>query len=94
MKYGMPSLIELPALEDNAKLCRELELDFVELNMNFYPYQPHFLERSGLRKLGQRYGIGFTIHLDENMNMADFNPKVAKAYRETAGESIGLAAWE
>ena len=31
---GMPALIELPEPEDCGALCRELGLQFVELNMN------------------------------------------------------------
>lgn len=31
---GMPTLIELPGPEDCARLCRELGLQFVELNMH------------------------------------------------------------
>lgn len=31
---GMPTLIELPEIEDCAALCSKLGLQFVELNMN------------------------------------------------------------
>lgn len=30
MDFGMPTLIELKSLEENAALCRDLGLDFVE----------------------------------------------------------------
>ena len=33
-RCGMPTLIETETLEECAALCRELELDFIELNMN------------------------------------------------------------
>ena len=45
MDFGMPALIELPALEDCAKLCRELGLQFVELNMNLPQYQTDRIDR-------------------------------------------------
>ena len=35
LQYGMPTLIEIDSLEDTIKLCKELDLSFVELNMNF-----------------------------------------------------------
>lgn len=34
MQFGMPTLIENRNLEENAELCSELGLDFLELNMN------------------------------------------------------------
>ena len=37
MKIGMPALIELDTIEQNIDLCKYLNLDFIELNMNF-PY--------------------------------------------------------
>ena len=40
MHFGIPTLIELKSTEACAALCRELGLDFVELNMNLPEYQP------------------------------------------------------
>ena len=37
MKLGMPILYEFMSIEENVKLAKELNLDFVELNLNF-PY--------------------------------------------------------
>lgn len=34
MDFGMPTLIENRDLEGNISLCKELGLQFVELNMN------------------------------------------------------------
>ncbi len=31
---GMPTLIELESISDNINLCRELNLDYIEINMN------------------------------------------------------------
>ena len=36
---GMPGMIELDSARDCARVCRELGLDFVELNTNFPQYQ-------------------------------------------------------
>ena len=33
--FGMPTLIENDSIESCVKLCKELSLDFIELNMNF-----------------------------------------------------------
>ena len=92
MQFGMPTLIENRTLEQNASLCRRLGLNFIELNMSFPEYQADRLEQTGdLIRIADRYGIYFTIHLDENMNVADFNRLVSGAWLETVRRSI-LAA--
>ena len=92
MQLGMPTLIENDTLADNIALCRELGLSFVELNMNFPEYQVEKLEWTDLlAKMGEEAGVYFTIHLDENLNVADFNPLVAEAYLETVRRTIEVA---
>lgn len=91
MKFGMPTLIENKTLEESAALCAELGLQFVELNMNLPQYQVRTMDEAHMRAVAQQYGISYTIHLDENLNVADFNPLVANAYRETVLQTIELA---
>lgn len=92
MQFGMPTLIENRTLEENADLCRSLGLSFIELNMNFPEYQIEQLERTGhLTGVAEKYGIYYTIHLDENLNIADFNQLVSDAYLETVRRSIVVA---
>ncbi|MBR4462690.1 MAG: sugar phosphate isomerase/epimerase [Erysipelotrichaceae bacterium] len=89
MQYGMPTLIENKSLEDNAKLCQRLGLQFVELNMSFPEYQLKQLEQTDhLFRIADETGIYYTIHLDENLDIASFNPMIAKAYRETVRRTI------
>lgn len=88
VRYGMPSLFEADSVQRSAALCRELGLSFVELNANFPNFQPHRLEGMKLR---QYKDIFFTIHLDDGLNIADFNPFVAEAYRKTVEKTIQLA---
>lgn len=87
--WGMPTLLEAPGPMEAAALCRRLGLDFVELNMNLPQYQRW--ELSELQEAGERYGVGFTIHLDENLDLCDFNPRIADAYLDTLLEAIGAA---
>ena len=89
--FGMPGMIELRDAEDCARVCRELGLDFVELNSNFPQYQLRAMDAGALNRIAEDYGIGYTIHLDDEMNVAEFNPYVAEAYRRTAREFIDLA---
>lgn len=91
LQFGMPSLIETRTLRDCASLCRELGLRFIELNMNLPQYQPGRMEPVLLRQVAEDYGLFFTLHLDENLNISDPNPYVAEAYNRTALESIRLA---
>ncbi len=91
MQYGMPTLIELPDMEGCARLCAELGLQFVEFNMNLPQYQPNTWNPARLARIAREYGIFYTIHLDENMNVADFNPYVVEGYFRTVRETIALA---
>lgn len=94
MDFGMPTLIENETLEENVALCRELGLQFIELNMNVPLFQTEQLEETEkLRRLAAENGIYFTIHLDENLNVCDFNTLVADAYMETV-ERVLMAANE
>ena len=92
LQFGMPTLIENRTLEDNAALCASLGLRFVELNMNFPEYQVECLEQTDfLLRTAERYGIYYTVHLDENLNIADFNHLVTGAYLETVRRSVSAA---
>ena len=92
MHFGMPTLIENRTLEDNVVLCSRLGLRFIELNMNFPEYQVDCLENTDeLIKWADLGRLYYTIHLDENLNIADFNPLVSEAYLETVRRTIVAA---
>ncbi len=92
MQFGMPTLIENQTLEDNVCLCKRLHLNFIELNMNFPEYQPDKMKNSEqFYKAADEAGIYYTIHLDENLNIADFNNLVSNAYLETVKNTIEAA---
>ncbi|MDE7292523.1 MAG: sugar phosphate isomerase/epimerase [Treponemataceae bacterium] len=92
MQFGMPTLIEIDNLEDTMKFCKTLGLTFIELNMNLPQYQTERLENiSHLKSLKEKYGIGYTIHLDENLNICDFNKAVAAAYSDTVARTVRVA---
>lgn len=92
IQFGMPTLIENHTLQENIDLCRRLGLRFIELNMNFPEYQLEELEQAGrFLDPAKAAGIYYTIHLDENLNIADFNTLVSDAYLETVRRTIGAA---
>ena len=92
MQYGMPTLIENQSLAQNIALCTRLGLSFIELNMNFPEYQLECLEQTDtLIEAAERARIYYTIHLDERLDIADFNTAVADAYFETVRRAIFAA---
>ncbi|MGN0375638.1 MAG: sugar phosphate isomerase/epimerase family protein [Butyrivibrio sp.] len=91
-EFGMPTLIETDSLEETMSLCKELGLSFVELNMNLPQYRVECLERiEYLKAFQEKYQIRYTIHLDENLNICDFNTAVAGAYMDTVERTIRVA---
>ena len=91
VRFGMPFLLEIEKLEETAALCQALGLSFVELNMNLPQFQPGNIDAEELRRTAGEYGISYTLHLDENLNVHDFNPSVARAWRDTMLAAIALA---
>ena len=87
----MPSLFEVGSVEESARLCQSLGLDFVEMNANFPFLSIHNLDAARLRQAAEEYGVFFTIHLDDGLNIADFNPLVAESYQQTVRHSLTLA---
>jgi sugar phosphate isomerase/epimerase len=84
MEFGMPTLIEIDDLEHTLKLANELYLP---------QYQCEELERNlaTLKSFKDKYGIYYTIHLDENLNVCDFNNAVREAYLSTVVRTIEIA---
>lgn len=91
LDFGMPTLIETDSIESCVRLCKELGLDFIELNMNLPQYQIESLDIQQLKSIFQNEEIYFTIHLDENLNVCDFNNEIANAYTKTVLSTIDIA---
>lgn len=89
---GMPTLIELPDVEANVRLARELGLGFVELNMNVPAFCPAALPAARLRELGAETGLAFTLHLPEETDLASFHPAVRRGHLEGCLEAVRWAA--
>ena len=91
LRFGMPTLIETATLEECAALCRDSGLKFIEINMNLPQFQVQTMNPDHLTAVAEEYGISYTIHLDETMNIADFNPYIRQAHIRTVVETIELA---
>ncbi len=91
MKFGAPTMVEMENLRQAAQVCRELGLDFLELNINFPQYLLKQLDVEKLKALASEYGIFYTLHLDDEMSIADFNPYIAEGYCRTVYDAIELS---
>lgn len=91
MRFGMPTLLETPKIDDCARLCRSLQLDFIELNNNFPWYQNDAIDRNHYKELSSRYELFYTIHLEEELNVCGYNKEVTQAYLNTVLSTIQTA---
>ncbi len=91
IEYGMPTLVECNDIDACVQLCARLGLNFIEINQSFPQYQPPNMDISHLNALKEKYGVQYSIHMDESLNPFDFNRSVASVYRENAVESIEFA---
>ena len=91
LKFGIPTLIEAPSIEETTALCVSEGYDFVELNMNFPQYCTEMPSADRIRAMAKENSIFYTLHLDENLNVCDFNPLVSEAYMQTVRDTIALA---
>ncbi|MCR2045027.1 sugar phosphate isomerase/epimerase family protein [Anaerosalibacter massiliensis] len=78
-KLGMPTLIEKDNIIDNIILCKELGLDFIELNMNLPYCMPEYISSKELSKLKNKYDIEFTIHFPEDIDFGYFYEEIGQA---------------
>ncbi len=79
MKIGMPTLTELSDILDNIKLCSELNLDFLEINLSL-PFEFTDSLIFEANRLTDKYGIELTFHLPENLDIAQTEPIIRTAY--------------
>ncbi len=91
MDFGMPTILELPTLRENAALCAKLELQFVEINMNFPQFQTHAMDVEEVLALRAEFGIYFTIHLEEAFDPCAFQPVIREANLTVAKQSADFA---
>jgi sugar phosphate isomerase/epimerase len=87
-QLGMPTLIEFDSLEENLELCKELDLDFIELNMNVPIFTPEYLSSLELKRQMEKYNKQFTIHLPEEIDLTSFQPSMRKGHIERCKETI------
>ena len=70
----MPILVEFHSLSENIDLCKKLNLDFIELNLDI-PYC--FIDRLDTNSLKNN---NFTIHLSEKFDVGELNNSLRNFY--------------
>lgn len=82
MKYhlGMPTLLELNNLENNARICSELGLSFVEINMDIPDYSIDRMKPNHIIDISADYGMDFTLHLPHETDLGSFYAPVRHEY--------------
>jgi sugar phosphate isomerase/epimerase len=78
MKLGMPQLFEYDTIEENLILAKELNLDFIELNLNF-SYCRKEMEEGKLKDLLKKYNMEATLHFYDEADFASYD-EVVNAY--------------
>ncbi len=78
-KFGMPTLIEKNSIIENVFLCKKLDLDFIELNMNLPYCMPENISSKELLEIKNEYDVGFTLHFPEDIDFGHFYEEVRQA---------------
>lgn len=76
---GMPTLLEVRGVRENALLCQSLGLGFLELNMNLPWCCPENLPAAEAVRVCQEFDIDLTLHLPEELDLASFHPPLRQA---------------
>lgn len=78
MKLGMPILYEFNTIVENVKLAKELNLDFIELNLNF-SYCQKAMENKEIKKLLNDYQLDATLHFFDEADFGSYD-EVVRGY--------------
>ncbi|NLI74671.1 MAG: sugar phosphate isomerase/epimerase [Euryarchaeota archaeon] len=89
---GMPALIDMPDLTDLVDLCQELELSFIELNMNLPENSPEKLDPLEVRDISKRYDIEFTLHSHDELDLGSLHPTVRRGHLDAIKEVLDWSA--
>lgn len=74
----MPQLFTYQNIEDSFKLAKKLDLDFVELNLNFASCR-EALEKKQVQDLVNQYNIEATLHFYDEADLGSYD-EIVKAY--------------
>jgi sugar phosphate isomerase/epimerase len=88
IKIGMPTLMEFNSVKENLDVCKELGLDFLELNINMLYCTPDEEFRNMLIEYKGEYNIDFTMHYYDTVDVSSTS-RYYRNYLYTAFSEIG-----
>lgn len=91
LRFGLPYLLETKTIEEAVRYAAQYGLDYVELNTNFPQCLIDRMDAEALKRLAEKYGVFYTLHLDDHLNFLDFNPLLREASFRTIKDSIEFA---
>lgn len=91
MKLGMPSLIGFDDFRQNIELCRKLDLDFIELNLNLPYCDPDKIISFVHNNSGIMKNIGITLHLPEEIDIANHHKAIRDGFIKFIKETLDIA---
>lgn len=91
MLLGIPSLIEMRTVKEQLEFCKNNNYSFFEMNLSFPWFQSDRINQNLMTELGRDYGIGYTIHLHDQLNPFDFSPEIREAGMKSIEYALSLA---
>jgi sugar phosphate isomerase/epimerase len=91
-RLGIPTLIEIPDFQRTVELALDLQVDFIELNMNMPEFCPESLPAKAIRDCHRRTGLDFTIHMPDDTDLASFHDPIREGHVARFGETARWAA--
>lgn len=88
MRIGMPTLMEFDSVKENLEIVKELDLDFLELNINMLYCTPDEDFRNMLIEYKQEYNCDFTMHYYDTVDVSSTS-RYYRNYLYTAFSEIG-----
>lgn len=92
LKIGMPTLLEIDNLADTVDLCEKLGLNFIELHLNLPGFSPYGIKPEYIKRISQEKHIYFTVHLPEEIDLANFIDPVRNGYIQFVRDTIKWAS--
>ena len=86
----MPQLFEYSNLEDNFKLAKKLDLEFIEFNLNFDSCR-QALSNGQIKDLAKQYKTEITLHFYDEADLGSY-PEVVMAYLMLLDKYASLGA--
>ena len=91
LRLAMPALIEYDNFQQNIELCRKLDLDFVEVNLNLPYCDPDRLLSFFHNNRGSMKGVRISIHLPEEIDIANYHKTIRSGFIKFIKEAIAIS---